>query len=118
MTVLVAEQGGAQQPPDEFVRFLEQNPAYYTIMKSNLCIMVVQSLAEKAKTLTMLKIEFPRMEQEDLMELVESLVTVGVVSVFEAGSSRFYYTNDRGKIFLSIYKAAKEKFVGADPVPV
>lgn len=116
--MLVAEQGGSQQPPDDFVRFLEQNPAYYTIMKSNLCIMVVQSLAEKAKTLMMLRVEFPRMEQEDLLELVESLVTVGVVSVFDAGSNKFYYANDRGKIFLSIYRKAKERFVGAEPAAV
>ncbi|MCX6801517.1 MAG: hypothetical protein NT067_00230 [Candidatus Diapherotrites archaeon] len=114
MTVLVAEQGGTQQPPDEFVRFLEQNPAYYTIMKSNLCILVVQSLAEKAKSLMMLKAEFPRMEQEDIFELAESLVAVGVVSFFDAGSNRFYYTNEKGKFFLAIYRQAKEKFVGPE----
>ncbi|MEM0360171.1 MAG: hypothetical protein QXK06_02425 [Candidatus Diapherotrites archaeon] len=103
---------GSSSVPTELVSFLEQNPAYYPVFRSNLCILLLKSISEKAKNLTMLKAEFPKLSQEDLSDLVHTLVSVGAVSYFDAGSNRFFYINDSGRFFLSIYEHAKEEFVG------
>lgn len=118
MAILLTEQVGAGQDPgeqqDELVRFLEQNPAYYTVMKSGLCIRILESLSQKAKNLLMLRQGFPRMEQQDIMVLLETLADVGVVSHLDAGSNRFFYTNEKGKRFLEIYRKTREKFLGKE----
>ncbi len=110
MAVLLAQQAPPDQ--DELVRFLEQHPAYYAIMKSALFIQLLKSLAEKAKNILMLKTDFPGMEQDDLIEMLGLLRDLGVVSALDAGSSRFYYTNEKGRQFLAIYHKTKEKFLG------
>ena len=128
MAVLIVEQtaqnqseGRAQgqareQPPmhDELVHYLEQHPAYYAIMKSNICILLLGSLSSKAKNALMLKREFPRMEQQDLAELIGMLEEIGVISHLDTGSNRFYYTNKQGKAFLAVYRVTKERYLGKE----
>lgn len=114
MAILVTEQSPNSTQQDDLIRFLELHPVYYTIMKSSLCIRILESLAQKAKNILMLKRDFPKIEQQDIVLLLESLIEAGVVSFFDAGTQRFYYTNKNGRQFLEIYKRTKERFLGKE----
>jgi len=103
-----------QPQQQELVQFLESHPEYYTLMKSDLCVKLLRSLSAKAKSINMLKQDFPQVDQEDLVLLVESMIEVKVVSFFDAGSNRFYHTNNNGKKFLEIYRSTKERFLGKE----
>ncbi len=110
-----AEQGKIHaEKQDEMVGFLEQHPAYYAIMKSALFVRILKSLSGKAKNVLMLKRSFPSIEHEDLMAILEMFIELGVVSYLDAGSNRFYYTNSKGKEFLSIYDATRKRFLGKE----
>lgn len=112
--VMPAEPGPHDEKQDAMVGFLEQHPAYYTIMKSALFIRILRSLSGKAKNMLMLKQSFPSIEQEDLMTIIEMFIDLGVVSYIDAGSNRFYYANSKGKEFLSVYDATRERFLGKE----
>ncbi|GEM_PF-2226025 len=115
MAILVMEQvNQSEGKPDAMVGFLEQHPAYYAIMKSALFVRILKSLAEKAKNMLVLRRAFPSIEQEDLMTILEMFIDLGVVSYIDAGSNRFYYANDKGKEFLEIYNATRERFLGKE----
>jgi len=115
MAVLLTQQVyGNEVPQDELVRFLEQHPAYYSVMKSGLCVKILQSLARGARNIMQLKRDFPKMEAEDLEALIGMLVEVGVVSHLDVGSNRVYYTNKEGKAFLVVYSKTREKFLGKE----
>lgn len=115
MAILLAEQSNApSKEQDELVRFLEQNPEYYSIMKSNLFIKILKSLSTKAKNILMLKRDFPRMERGDLLLLMETLAKVKAIANLDTNSGRFYYASEKGKRFLAVYREAKEKFLGKE----
>ena len=114
MAVLLTHQVYGEVPQDELVRFLEQHPEYYSIMKSGLCIKLLQSLAVKAKNTMQLRRDFPRMEPKDLEIIISMLLEVRVVSQLDVGSNRFYYTNKEGKAFLAVYRKTREKFLGKE----
>ena len=114
MAVLLTHQVYGEVPQDELVRFLEQRPEYYSIMKSGLCIRILQSLALKAKNTMQMRSDFPKMEAEDLETLIGMLLEVGVISHLDVGSNRVYYTNKEGKAFLAVYRKTREKFLGKE----
>jgi hypothetical protein len=101
-------------PHEEFILFLEKNPAYYVIMKSQLYIEVLEKLARKPLSRPALKNRFPEVETSDLDLIVESLVEIGLVSRFRAGENFVYYSNDKGKLFLEKYAKTKRHFLGKE----
>lgn len=97
---------------EEFILFLEKNPAYYVIMKSPLYLDVLEALSKKPISITQLKTLFPRVDSSDLSLIVESLLEIGLLSKFRAGENLIQYTNDQGKEFLEKYNRTRGSFVG------
>jgi len=109
---IVSQNSDERTPQDPMVQYLEVHPEYYAIMKSSLFIRILESISHKAKNTTMVKQSFPAIEVQDMLEMLIMLEEIGVVSHLDAASVRFYYTNNKGKEFLTIYGQSKQQFIG------
>ncbi len=98
--------------PKEFMEFVQQNPACYSIMRSPVHMAVVKSLAQGAKGKIQLMRAFPQVEMSDLELILESLFEAGLVNKMRVASSEMYYLNEKGKAFLGVFEKAKTSMLG------
>jgi hypothetical protein len=100
----------ADKEKKKFIEYAEQHPEYYPIMQSGLFIRVIKVLSEEAKNADDLSAALPKIEKKDLLEIIEMLFKVKLISKLERHGKPLYYANDNGLEFLRYCGLAKEKF--------
>ncbi len=97
---------------EEFVAFLEETPEFYAIMKSYTFIKVLKSIALRSKTLNELILEFPSIEEKDLLLVLNSLLDINSIRKLKIKENIVYFLTPKGRLFLEKYDKTKEKFFG------
>ncbi|MBN2066971.1 MAG: hypothetical protein JW744_00710 [Candidatus Diapherotrites archaeon] len=95
---------------DDWILFLEENPGFYELSRSNVLIKMLESLALSAKSASSIHAEFPFIEWNDLGEILDSMVKLKVVEEIRPGSMVFYSVSGKGKELLEMYRKTKKFF--------
>ena len=100
-------------PEEDFVRFLEEHPSYYPILKSGLFMEFLFVLEKSSKSLDELHSRFPKIEIKDLELMLNSLKGIGLIKETKAGHKVVFYATKEGKTFLERYRKTKRSFFGS-----
>ena len=96
--------------PDEeakkLMHFIERYPVVFPIMHSTLFIRVLKAL-RTAKDIVKLRTIFPYIEEQDIKEMLDVLISAKLAVSFKASNKEFYYISPLGKEFLELYERAK-----------
>ncbi len=97
-------------PREEFLNYIQNHPEYYSVLKSKVFIQLLEFLAKQAKPLQDIQSQFPTVERKDLDLVLNSLISLSLVSKIESQNQIIYYTSENGRELLKKFKRAKEHF--------
>ncbi len=95
---------------DEWILFLEENPEFYELSRSGFFISLLESLADRAKSIESIRSDFPFVEMNDLYQIMTTFLKLKVVEEIKIGNKSFYRTAGRGKLLLEKYRKTREFF--------
>ena len=95
---------------DDWILFIERHPEFFELSKSRLFISLLESIASGAKSFHEIASAFPRIAQDDLGLMLETLVRVRAAEKFSARDHTFYSATERGKELLSLYNETRGSF--------
>lgn len=90
--------------------FIEKHPKAFPVIRSDLFLQILNSL-KTAKDIIRLKSEFPFIEENDLREIMDTLIKTELATKFKASNKDFYYLTNTGKEFIEIYNETKKAFL-------
>jgi len=95
---------------EDWIFFLEKNPHFFELAKGDFFIKFLEKLSDGAKSLSDLKLAFPKIEERDLEAIMEAFLELRAVSRLKLGKRSFYSLTDSGKTFLAKYRQTKSFF--------
>lgn len=97
-------------PKEDLQNFLADHPECHAISQSRVHMRVLGSIARGAMPFSDLSAYFQNIDSGDLMLIINSFVSAGLVSEFRAGKKLLYNITENGRGFLGKYKAASRAF--------
>ena len=94
-------------PKDDFVNFVQEKPAYYSIIKSQIIMGVMAYISEGAKSITDLYEKFSSVEENDMDDVLKVLEQLRLIQKVKGTQKLIYYATDDAKILLEKYQKAK-----------
>lgn len=96
---------------NNFIIYLQKNPRFFAIAKSELCISLLKYLQKKGLSVKDFKdSEFGYIKEEDLLTLLELLYNLKLLEKHKIIGKEIYYTNENTKNFLEIYDNTKKQY--------
>ncbi|MFH1256155.1 MAG: hypothetical protein V1494_02575 [Candidatus Diapherotrites archaeon] len=93
---------------DPFVVFLEEHPEWYPIVSSSIYLLILNFIAQSPKSLTDIQSKYLNIEQKDIQLVVQSLVSLKLVSEIKTTAQLLFKANDNGMLLLQRLKDAKQ----------
>lgn len=92
------------KPEDEWILFLEKNPAFFELCKDALAMRILEKLGSGSKSIAALKKSFPNESERVLRLALKKLVEAKAAVAVRLESMDFYaITPDCGKELLCFY---------------
>jgi len=91
------------------VRFLQQNPEFYSLVKDKKQLMVVEALEEKPIDFGRLRFKLSSISIKEVQEIASMLLEKKLVSLAENKGRQFYSLPEKTIDFLKKFRAAKGK---------
>ena len=94
-------------PKDEFVNYVQEKPAYYSIIKSEIIMGVLAYVSEGAKSITDLYEKFSYVHEPDMDDVLMVLEQLHLIQKVRGTPKLIYYATADAKILLEKYQKAK-----------
>ena len=96
---------------EKFVMYLQNNPQFHPISKSELFMSIISELDKKAHSFIELREIFPAIEEKDMQIILDTLGGLQILKKTKINwNTRVYYTTEQGTNLLKHYKTAKKHF--------
>ena len=95
-------------PKDDFVNFVQEKPAYYSIIKSRIIMGVLAFVSEGAKSIADIYGRFSYVNEQDVDDVLNVLEQqLRLIQKVKGTPKLIYYATDDAKILLEKYQKAK-----------
>ena len=96
---------------EEFVKFVMSRPEYYHISKSKIFLQLIDFLSSGAKSTQVVYQQFTNIEAQDLDQMLDTLVAVGLADKIFAASNVLFFATPDAKILIEKIKKAKKQLL-------
>jgi hypothetical protein len=95
------------EEPNLVADFLQAHPEYYKIANAGIYVKLLMNLADSAKDLPALYLDFPNVENTDLEQMLDLLLKLRMIERMELSDKTLYYATENTKKFLELYRQSR-----------